>query len=362
MTRKLRPGFTTGTAAAAAVKGALYLLLNGESPGHVLIPFLSEGHADIPLKRCERIGSVQSLCSVIKDGGDDPDATHGAEIGAKVTLDPSVSGIRIRGGRGVGRVTRPGLGLPLDGPAINPGPVEMIQRAVWDLLGPDALGIDIEIFVEDGERIAEKTLNARLGILGGISILGTTGVVKPLSHEAYIATIGSALSVAAASGLKKVAFTTGRRSERYAMKQFLEWPDEAFIQIGDFFRASMEKAADTGMTAVTLAVFFGKAVKMAQGAPHTHAARSDVSLETLAGWVYEQTGDRELAGQVKGANTARHAFDMVYPEHPGVVKKVGGEMKRWAETFSGNRIGVRTLIFDFEGVVIHDSHRDKETL
>jgi cobalt-precorrin-5B (C1)-methyltransferase len=362
MKKKLRSGFTTGTAAAAAVKGALHLLARGIAPVQVRIPFLSQGHVDIPLKRCEKISQDQALCTVIKDGGDDPDVTHNAEIGAIVTLDRTLENVRIRGGKGVGRVTKPGLGLPVDGPAINPGPCTMIRMAVEDVLGKDAKGIDIEVFVEDGEHIAERTLNARLGILGGISILGTTGVVRPMSHDAYIATIGSSLAVAAAAGLEQVVFTTGRRSERYAMKRFPQLPDEAFVQVGDFFKASLEKAVETGIKSVTLAVFFGKAVKMAQGAPHTHAAKSDVSLETLAGWTLEISGDSELFNHVKTANTARHAFDMVYPLWPGVVDKVGKTMKTWAEFFSNGKIKIRSMIFDFEGTVIFDSDVGKEVM
>jgi len=362
MNKKLRSGFTTGTAASAAVKGALHLLARGIAPGQVRIPFLSQGHVDIPLKRCEKICQDQALCTVIKDGGDDPDVTHNAEIGAIVTYDSAVESIRIRGGRGVGRVTKPGLGLPVDGPAINPGPCEMIRMAVEDVLGTGAKGIDIEVFVEDGEHIAERTLNARLGILGGISILGTTGVVRPMSHDAYIATIASSLSVAAAAGLPQVVFTTGRRSERFAMKRFPQLPDEAFVQIGDFFKASLEKAVETGIKSVMLAVFFGKAVKMAQGAPHTHAAKSDVSLDTLAGWVFDITGETNLSHQVKLANTARHAFDMIYPVWPGVVHKVGETMKTWAETFSNGKLKIRSVIFDFEGAVIFDSDEGKEVM
>ncbi len=359
MTRNLKPGFTTGTAAAAAVKGALCLLVRGGIPDCLRIPFLSEGFADIHPHTCQRLAPDMALCTVIKDGGDDPDVTDKAEIGAVVTLDSGLTDIRIRGGRGVGRVTRPGLGLPLDGPAINPGPVTMIRNAVSDVMGPDARGLDIEIFVKDGEKIAEKTLNARLGIVGGISILGTTGVVKPLSHEAYIATIGSAVSVAAASGLTQVVFTTGRRSERFAMKTFPDLPAEAFVQIGDFFKASLEKAVETGLRSVTLAVFFGKAVKMAKGAPHTHAAKSDVSLAALAGWVMDISGDQDLAFMVRSANTARHAFELAYPVCPGMVAVVGREMIRWAETFSTGQLAVQALIFDFEGHVIFDSSADR---
>ena len=357
MTRKtLKSGFTTGTAAAAAVKGALCLLSENRVRDVVRIPFLSEGFVDIAVKRCEKISDTKALCTVLKDGGDDPDATHGAEIGAVVTLDKATAAMfRIRGGKGVGRVTRPGLGLEINGPAINPGPVRMIRMAAEEILGQDLQGLDIEIFVEKGEQLAEKTLNRRLGILGGISILGTTGIVRPMSHEAYIATIVSSLSVAASSGLDHVVLTTGRRSERFAMGLFPGFPEEAFIQIGDFFKASLEASAKAGIKHVTVAVFFGKAVKMAQGAAHTHASKSDVSLDRLAGWVRELSADAQLAEKVKTANTARHAFDLVHRACPELIIKVGREMKSSAELFAGKTVAIHCLIFDFEGTVIYDS-------
>ncbi len=145
-----------------------------------------------------------------------------------------------------------------------------------------------------GRLLAEKTLNARLGILGGISILGTTGIVRPMSHEAYEATIVSSLSVARAGGCGRVVLTTGRRSERFAQSAMPDLPEIAFIQIGDFFKISLEAAAQKGIAGITLAVLFGKAVKMAQGFAHTHAAKSDLSLAVLSEWAMEVTSDQGI--------------------------------------------------------------------
>jgi cobalt-precorrin-5B (C1)-methyltransferase len=197
MPKKLKNGFTTGTAAAAAVKGALITLLEGDAPERVEIAFLSQGSVRIPLHSCVREGQKRVACSVIKDAGDDPDVTHGAEIGARVeragpilAFDPQgalpAPLYRLRGGPGVGQVTKPGLDLPVGEPAINPGPRTMIRQAVEAVFRQSGLHcpLEIEIFVPRGESIARKTLNARLGILGGISILGTTGIVRPMSHAA----------------------------------------------------------------------------------------------------------------------------------------------------------------------------------
>lgn len=357
--KKLRSGFTTGASAAAAVKCALSLLVEGGVPDTVRISFLSEGHVDIVVHRCRKLDKRKAICSVIKDGGDDPDVTHKAEIGAVVTLVPGESRIVIRGGQGVGRVTKPGLGLTIGGPAINPGPVKMIRAAVEEVLGPAGQGVDIEIYVPQGEVLAQKTLNSRLGIVDGISILGTTGIVRPMSHDAYIATITSALSVAASTGLSEAVFTTGRRSERFAMGLLPDLPEEAFIQIGDFFKTSLESAVAKNMNAVTFCVFFGKAVKMAQGVPHTHAAKSDMCLKQLGAWALELSGKKDLERRITTANTARHSFDFIVEECPELIAKVGREIIRSAKGFAGEGLALRSVIFDFEGRVVFDSDGEK---
>ena len=366
MKKKLRTGFTTGTSAAAATKGALQMILDGKKPSRVRIRLLTGDDIHIPIHCCRVENENFAVCSVIKDGGDDPDVTHKAEIGARVCLhhqpDSQPPEIVISGGEGVGRVTKPGLEVPPGQAAINPGPVAMITQAIHDVLKNHNLSATVktEIFVPEGKKIAEKTLNARLGILGGISILGTTGVVRPMSHDAFIATITAALSVARASGIRKLVLTTGRRSERFSQDLWPQLAEEAFVQIGDFFKMSLEAAAARGFEQITLAVFFGKALKMAQGIPHTHAARASLTLDKLADWALKITEDRELAGSIAGANTARHAFDIIGKEHPDVISHVGKQIVKSAQRFAGQGMAIQSIIFDYSGNVVFDSDRPED--
>ncbi len=361
--KKLRSGFTTGTAAAAATKAALRFLLSAKAPKSVRIDFLTEGSVDIPVHWLELLDSNRAAATVIKDAGDDPDVTHRAEIGARVALRITAASrkraplVTIRGGEGVGRVTKPGLEMPPGEAAINTGPRQMIQQAVTQVLGANqnVSEVDVEVYVPKGEQLALKTLNARLGIIGGISILGTTGIVKPLSHEAYTATIRSALSVARASEREPVIMTTGRRSERYAQQLFADWSDDQFIQIGDYFHFAVSTAAKMGFAKIILAVFFGKAVKMSMGVPHTHASRSALLLDRLATWAEEISGLPELGESVRQANTARHAFDMLGDRHPDIIARVGEGIVHHALNFAKRPLQVRSLIFDYSGNVVFDS-------
>jgi len=363
--KTLRCGFTTGTAAAAATKAALQSILRPNPPEIVHIDFLTEGGVDIPVHRLKRLSGNAARATVIKDAGDDPDVTHRAEIGAAVSVSAASIPIEeapriiIRGGQGVGRITKPGLEMPPGAPAINAGPRRMIRRAVRQVIDPGSppLTIEVEIFVPRGEALARKTLNARLGILGGISILGTTGIVKPMSHEAYTATIRSALSVARASGREQVAMTTGRRSERHAQQRLTGWTDEQFVQIGDYFQFALSTAGEMGFKQVVMAVFFGKAVKMAVGVPHTHAARSAMALDRLADWTAEVTGQARLAGQIRDANTARQAFELL-EGYPAVIARVGQGIAAHAKAFAGRGLAVRSIIFDFKGRTVYDSEKE----
>ncbi|MFA5903987.1 MAG: cobalt-precorrin-5B (C(1))-methyltransferase CbiD [Desulfobacula sp.] len=355
----LKKGFTTGAAAAAAVKAALISFFS-DPPRFVDIHFLNGETKPIDIKFVQKISGHEIKALVIKDAGDDPDITHKAEIGARVVLSDSPSLIiTIHGGKGVGRVTKPGLELPVGEPAINPGPRTMIQNSVLEVFRQfsiQAKKVEIEIFVPAGETLALKTLNPRLGILGGISILGTTGIVTPMSHDAYIATIQSGISVAAAGGADTLVFTTGRRSERFAMEKFQEFKSETFIQTGDFFKAALEKAAaQSSIKAVIYTVFFGKALKMALGYEHTHAAKSELTLTRLAEWANRITGNRELESRIVFANTARHAFSFIYPEHPELLAHVGKKAREAAKAFSSEKLDIRIIILDFEGHMAFDS-------
>jgi cobalt-precorrin-5B (C1)-methyltransferase len=359
---RLRCGFTTGTAAAAATKAALMFLVSGRKPTKVRVALLNGDDLEIQVHTCRRINSDTTVATVIKDAGDDPDITNRAEIGAQVTwnVGPMASQITIRGGRGVGMVTKPGLKVPPGEAAITPGPCKMIRFAVKQVLHRHGLigHLDTKIFVPQGEVMARRTLNARLGIIGGISILGTTGVVRPLSHKAYTATIRAAFSVARAAGLKRIVLTTGRRSERFAQRHWPHIPKEGYVQIGDYFAESMLMAAEFEFDRVVLAIFFGKAVKMALGIAHTHARSARLSLQSLARWTENITGDAELSTAVAGANTARQAFDLLKDDYPAVVEKVGRKVLEAATTFGDGRVSVDAVIFGFDGSARFSSKHD----
>ena len=358
--KRLKKGFTTGAAAAAATKAALLLLVSGKKPESVEILFLNGEKKHIDIKSVKKMSENKAAAIVVKDAGDDPDITHKAEIGANVILsDLKPSAVNITGGNGVGKITKPGLELPVGEPAINPGPRTMIQNSVTDVFARFNTGhtrVDIEIFVPKGKILAKKTLNARLGILGGISILGTTGIVTPMSHDAYIATIKSGVSVAAAIGMDTLFFTTGRRSERFAMMLFPKFKEEAFIQTGDFFKASLDMAClNPEIKTIVYTIFFGKAVKMALGFEHTHAAKSELTLKKLSKWANTVTKNKSLAKNIADANTARHAFSYIYPKYPEVISFVGKKIKENAKGFTDFKKDIRVIILDFDGKVAFDT-------
>lgn len=295
---------------------------------------------------------------MLKDAGDDPDVTNGAEIGARVRR---LSGpgrkdeIVFLGGEGVGRVTKPGLPLPVGEPAINPVPRRMIRRALkelWEQQRPgEPLRLEVEIFVPRGEEMARHTLNPRLGIVGGISILGTTGLVKPFSHAAYRATILASLRVARALGLQQVVFSTGGKSEGYIRALRPELPVETFVQMGDYVRYALKAASGLGFGEIGAAAFFGKALKIAQGWGHTHASRGLANLAELGRWTRNLTGSQHLAREVARANTARHALEILSAAQAGqVVQEVGDRMLAALRQYAGSGPTLSAVILDFGGV------------
>jgi cobalt-precorrin-5B (C1)-methyltransferase len=320
-------------------------------PGSVEVTLPGGGSLSIPLGRHGRQGA-RGEAVVVKDAGDDPDVTNGAEIGARVwRLEAPGAGedIRLSGGEGVGRVTKPGLPVAVGEPAINPVPRRMIRRAlrqVWDKICPGKpLRLRVEIFVPRGEELARHSLNPRLGILGGISILGTTGLVKPFSHQAYRATIASSLRVAQAAGLRHIGFSTWGKSEEHLKALLPALPEEAFVQMGDYVRFALKVAAHMGFLEVTSGAFFGKAVKMAQGFGHTHASRGLADLKELGRWTVELTGDGALAQAVAGANTARQALELLSAAGADrVVARVGDRMLAALRNYAGAGPGLAAVI------------------
>ena len=318
----LRTGWTTGTCAAAAAKAAVTTLASGEIQQSVEIGLPSGRRVRFPVDACTLTES-QAEAVVVKDAGDDPDVTHDARLTATVRwqTDP---GLDLQGGVGVGVVTKPGLGLELGGPAINPVPRAMITESVGEAVDLAQRGVAVIISVPDGERMARKTTNARLGIIGGISILGTTGIVRPFSTASWRASVEQAVAVLAAQGESTLVLCTGGRTEQGAMQIMPQLPEVCFVEVGDFTGAALRRAVEHGVARVVFAGMAGKLTKLAAGVLMTHYTRSKVSLTLLADITLAAGGSQELADQVGAANTARHAAELW--EAAGILPAAGREL------------------------------------
>lgn len=354
MTRELRTGRTTGSCATAAAMAGVAFLLRDETPAEVLVPLPPGGTLAVPVDRYEPTGAGVRV-TVVKDGGDDPDATHGHDIQAVVSVDRRAKEplkVFIDGGRGVGRATLPGLPVKVGEAAINPEPRKQIEAGVRLAASGMASGrVSVIIEVPEGQKIARKTMNPRLGIEGGISILGTQGIVKPYSHDAWRATVEEGLDVARAQGISHAVFTTGRRSERLYLETFPGTPELALVQAADFFEFSMRAAAERGFTRVTWSLFFGKLVKQAQGLPYTHAKTHEVDFGLLADWCGEAGCSRLHRQNILDANTARQVLELLGddPALPRLLGLLIERARKAAEAFSGDRVETDYAVFDFDG-------------
>ncbi len=318
---QLRKGWTTGACATAATAAAYQALLTGTFPDPVTITLPKGEEPRFALKQME-LGEGEATASVIKDAGDDPDVTHGAEIVVTVALRESGGetgqenhkGIAFRAGPGVGTVTKPGLALEVGEPAINPGPRKMITSVIEGLTkklddksgGKDAMTITISI--PGGEALAEKTLNGRLGIEGGLSVLGTTGVVIPYSCSSWIHSIHRGVDVARASGLTHIAAATGRTSED-AARNLLGLEETALIDMGDFAGGLLKYLRRNPIERLTLAGGVGKMTKLAQGAMDLHSSKSRVDMKALAGMLASLGADAKTTAKAENANTAAEVID-----------------------------------------------------
>jgi cobalt-precorrin-5B (C1)-methyltransferase len=345
--RALRPGWTTGTCAAAAAKAATAALAAQCAQTVVEIALPSGRRVTFPVDSCS-YGPERAEAVVVKDAGDDPDVTDGARLTATVwwRADP---GVALEGGEGVGVVTKPGLGLELGGPAINPVPRQMITQAVAEVAADR--GVRVVISVPEGEVMARKTTNRRLGILGGISILGTTGIVRPFSTASWRASVEQAVAVMAAQGEATLVLATGGRTEQGAMALLPKLPEVCFVEVGDFTGAALRQAVARGLRNVVFVGMIGKLTKLAAGVLMTHYTRSKVSTELLAEITGDMGGDPELVTAVRSANTARHAYELW--EAAGVLGPCGRELCRRTadvlERFTDGRIAAQVVLVDFTG-------------
>ena len=356
MKTTLRHGYTTGACAAAAAKGAAQMLRRQQMLDSV----------EISLPRGERVpfslhgqdfDAFSASCFVVKDAGDDPDVTNGAEIHVSIRRNASRrpgggTMVFVSGGAGIGRVTKPGLAVAVGDWAINPVPLRMITEAVMEEFSlaclPETLYVKVSI--PDGEERARKTLNARLGIIGGLSILGTTGIVKPLSAQAWTDTIDAAIDVAIACGSRTVVLSTGRTSEQIAQGK-LQLQEEAFVMMGDHVGHALRASSRKGVREVVMACQFAKLVKIACGHEQTHVSSAELDIATLAGWLDLDPGAAVFGSLLKRVNTARQLLDESGND-PELINLVVCRAKSFAKQLAPD-VRVKVLLAGYDSTVVY---------
>ncbi len=350
--KPLRRGWTTGACATAAATAAYQALLTGDFPDPVTITLPKGEEPAFALKRAELKGG-KATASVVKDAGDDPDVTHGAEIVVTVAPAREGDGIRFHAGEGVGKVTRPGLALAVGEPAINPGPRAMMEGVVIDIARRHGLRPDVAITVSvpGGEELAKKTMNSRLGIEGGISILGTTGVVIPYSCASWIHSIHRGVDVARASGHIHLAAATGATSEA-AVQKLTGLPEVALIDMGDFAGGLLKYLRKHPVERLTLAGGFGKMVKLSQGHMDLHSSRSRVDMKALADMLAFLGAPKAAVARAGKANTAAEVLGIAESLALGLGDLVARRAREAAlATLSGDT-AVEVAVFDREGSLV----------
>ncbi|HMK69747.1 MAG TPA: cobalt-precorrin-5B (C(1))-methyltransferase [Xanthobacteraceae bacterium] len=350
--RPLRRGWTTGTCAAAAAKAAFAALLTGEFPDPVEVT-LPRGERPSFALALMRKDADSATAGVIKDAGDDPDVTHGALVLATVRFGIPGAGVTFRAGEGVGTVTLAGLPVPPGEPAINPVPRRMMRDAIAEVAAAAvaAADVEVEIAIPGGEALAARTLNGRLGIVGGLSILGTTGIVVPYSCSAWIHSIHRGIDVARAAGLTHIAGATGANSET-AVQKLYALPDIALIDMGDFVGGMLKYVRAHPLPRVTIAGGVAKMTKLAQGLTDLHSKRGSVDRALLGALAQAAGGSASLCAQIVTANTAAEIFALAQSEGIGLGDAVARAAQQTAErVVAGRAVAIEVVMFDREGVL-----------
>jgi cobalt-precorrin-5B (C1)-methyltransferase len=351
--RPLRRGWTTGTCAAAAAKSAYAALVTGEflDPVEIALP---RGERPAFALATQHRDERAATAGIIKDAGDDPDVTHGALILTTVRPGAPGAGVTFRAGEGVGTVTRPGLVLPPGEPAINPVPRRMVRAAIAEVAAANSTAgdVEVEIAIPGGEALAARTVNARLGIIGGLSILGTTGIVVPYSCAAWIHSIHRGIDVARAGGFDHVAGSTGATSEQ-AVRALYGLPDVALIDMGDFVGGMLKYLRNHPIARVTIAGGVAKMTKLAQGMLDLHSKRGAVDLGWLAALARVSGGSAGLAERIAVANTAAHAFSDARSEGLALGDAVAAAAWQTAAgVVADTDIGIEIILFDRDGKLV----------
>lgn len=347
----LRSGLTTGSCATATSLAAARLLLAGTAADAVQIVLPKGKQVQMRLEFC-RLNEDGAEAGTLKDAGDDPDVTHGALLYSQVRLSPE-AGIRFHAGHGVGTVTRPGLVLAVGEPAINPVPRKMITDHLTRLADEQgyAGGFEVTVNVEDGEALALKTMNPRLGILGGLSILGTSGIVRPFSCAAYIASIHQGIDVAKTNGYLHIAACTGNASED-TMRQVYNLPEIALIEMGDFVGAVLKHLRKVPVDKLSLCGGFGKISKLAAGHMDLHSRHSSIDLPQLASWAAAIGADAALQQSIRDANTSQQALAMASAAGIDLGNAVCQHALDFARSVVPAQVQVEVFAIDRQGGIV----------
>jgi cobalt-precorrin-5B (C1)-methyltransferase len=349
----LRRGWTTGACAAAAARAATAALLGGAFPDPVTIRLPRGERPSFPLALKER-GDGFARAGIIKDAGDDPDVTHGALVIAEIAHGPAGSGITFHAGEGVGRVTRPGLPLAVGEPAINPAPRALIRAALADAAeacGTTLPDLAVTIAIPGGAALAQKTLNGRLGIVGGLSILGTTGIVIPYSCSSWIHSIQRGIDVARAAGVAHIAAATGATSEA-AVQRLYGLPEIALIDMGDFVGGTLKYLRRHPVARLTLAGGFAKMAKLAQGHLDLHSGESSVDAAALAASLAALGSPADTVDAARAAPSAGAVLALAGSRREALAARVAQEARSVALATLAGGTAIDVAVFDREGKLL----------
>jgi len=353
--KKLRSGYSTGACATATSLAAAKLLLSGESTSCATIELPRGERIEFDLEECNLLDSQCARSSTIKDAGDDPDVTHKALVFAEVSLTEE-TGVTFQAGEGVGVVTREGLSIAVGEAAINPVPRAMMTAHLTALAEEQNYvgGFIVSIGVKNGEKLAERTMNGRLGILGGLSILGTTGIVRPFSCAAYISSIHQSIDVAHANGLSHLAASTGSTSEQY-IQRFLSLPDMALVEMGDFAGAVLKHLRKVPMKKLSLCGGFGKMSKMAAGHTSLHSQHSSIDFTFLSEVASDLGADAALCDKILHCNTSLEALKYCNNEELPIANQISDLARQTALLAVKNTIEIDVYCIDKMGECVGTS-------
>ncbi|MDY6294859.1 MAG: cobalt-precorrin-5B (C(1))-methyltransferase CbiD [Schwartzia succinivorans] len=356
MAKELRGGYTTGACMAAGVKAAL-LYEKGEKCDTLELKALDDTILTIPVKAVRR--TEEGICAeIIKDAGDDPDITNGVSVYTTIRHLPQGSGIVFRAGEGIGTVTKPGLSVPVGEPSINPGPRKLTQNVVEEVLG---VGADLEVTVSipAGKELCKQTLNPVLGVVGGISVVGTTGVLRPMSEEGFKNSLVPQIDVALAAGLDTQVFVPGKIGETLAVKHGI--PKEAIVQTSNFIGFMLEAAAERGVKRVLLFGHIGKLAKVAAGVFYTHNRIGDARLEAIGAYAAAAGMPAEGIQRILNATTTEDALTVLEEyKYMHVCNTLAERASARAERFIFNKLTVGTVLATMQGTILGMDEHAKE--